>query len=68
MKTMTIEILGITHYVEYKRESKTVESAIQETVKNKIPVNNGFASVIRDEVKTLYRFTNCGRMVIRIDK
>jgi hypothetical protein len=68
MKAMTVEILGITHSVEYKRESKTVESAIQETVKKKIPVNNGFASVIRDGVKTLYRFTNCGRMIIRIDE
>jgi hypothetical protein len=68
MKAMTVEILGITHSVEYKRESKTVESAIQETLKKKIHVNYGFASVIRDGVKTLYWFTNCGRMIIRINE
>ena len=66
MKTMTVEIMGILHEVKYSRESKTINAAIQEAVNAKIPVNNGEAYVTRDGVKTLYRFTNCGRTIIRL--
>ena len=68
MKTMAIEIMGITHEVKYSRESKTINAAIQEAVNEKVPVNHGEASVTRDGVKTLYRFTNGGRTIIRLNK
>lgn len=68
MKTMTVEIMGITHDVIYSRESKTANAAIQEAVTAKVPVNHGEASVTRDGVKTLYRFTNGGRTIIRLNK
>lgn len=68
MKTMTIEIMGITHEVKYSRESKTINAAIQEAVNEKVPVNHGEAYVTRDGVKTLYRFTNGGRTIIRLNK
>lgn len=68
MKTITVEIMGIIHEVKYSRESKTVNAAIQEAVKAKVPVNNGEASVTRDGVKTSYRFTNGGRTIIRLNK
>lgn len=65
---MAVEIMGITHEVKYSRESKTVNVAIQEAVKAKVPINHGEASVTRDGVKTLYRFTNGGRTIIILNK
>lgn len=65
MKTILVEILGIVHEVQYQRNSKTIESAIQEAVKVKNLPCNGKALVTINGEKTQYRFVNCGRRITK---
>lgn len=65
MKKMIITILGLSHTVEYKRESKTVNAAIFEAVKVINLPQNGTASVTRDGVEEIYRYSNCGRNITK---